>query len=258
MEAISLILRDVSERIGVQRQLDMERDAFLATLSHDLKTPLTVIVGYARLLARRITAPNAPSWLPRAVDQVEASARRSLGMLDDLLDLAHRRMGEAIELDRQPTDLVALVRDAVAAHQSGTPNHRIEMTADSDELVGIWDRQRLERVLDNLLGNSVKYSPSGGLIVVAVRRDGSNARLVVRDRGIGIPPADLALVFDRFARGSNASGFSGTGIGLSSVRDLVDAHGGEVEIDSQVGVGTTVAVRLPIDYRAKPPSSPAA
>lgn len=245
VEVLSCIVRDVSERRRAERQLEAERDAFLATLSHDMRNPLTVIVEYARMLGRRVGA-GAPPWLERPVEQIAASADRSVAMLDELLDLAGARMGRTLALDRAPTDLVALVWRAIAEREGTSTRHRFEVRTDGRDLIGDWDPARLARVFDNLIGNAVKYSPNGGPITVLLERDDDVARVVVRDRGIGIPAADLPRVGDEFARASNAVGFAGAGIGLASVRLLVAAHGGSVEIESEEGRGTTVSVRLPL------------
>jgi signal transduction histidine kinase len=208
---------------------------------------LTGVIAHAQMLARRAGRAEAPEWLPSGLRRIEANARRTTAMLDELLDLARLRMGLRIELDRRPTDLVALARDAVEAQTVATAGHQIELRAQVPELIGIWDRNRLARVLDNLLGNAVKYSPAGGPVRVDVGRTGETARLVVSDRGIGIPSADLPSILERFTRASNARGFAGTGVGLWSVQQLVAAHGGEVEIESQEGMGTTVTVLLPLE-----------
>jgi signal transduction histidine kinase len=167
-------------------------------------------------------------------------------MLNELLDLAQLRTGRPLALNRQPTDLVALARTAAGQHQAATDRHRIEVRAEVAEVVGEWDLNRLARVLDNLIGNAVKYSPDGGAVVVEVGRDDATVRLAVRDSGIGIPAADLPTIFERFTRASNATTQPGTGLGLASVRHLVEAHGGEVSVESQEGVGTTVVVHLPL------------
>jgi signal transduction histidine kinase len=204
------------------------------------------------MLTRRAARTVAPGWLPPGLQQIEANARRMVAMLDELLDLAQLRMGRGLALDRRPVDLVALVGAAVAAHQATTEKHRIELRAVPSALVGAWDRNRVARVLDNLLSNAVKYSPEGGEVVVTVARDGSSARLAVIDRGIGIPAAELPRVVERFTRASNAAGVVGTGVGLWSVQHLVAAHGGEVVIESEEGVGTQVTVRLPLEPGGPP------
>jgi signal transduction histidine kinase len=125
------------------------------------------------------------------------------------------------------------------------------------ELVGVWDRARVERLLENLLNNAIKYSPEGGEVTVTIRleREAGEpwAVLAVQDRGIGIPATDLPHIFERFQRGRNAEGhIAGTGIGLAGVRQVVEHHGGRVTVESQEGRGTTVTVRLPLALAASP------
>jgi len=127
---------------------------------------------------------------------------------------------------------------------------RIEFTSSEPELVGRWDPARLERVVENLIGNAIKYSPDGGAIEVAVRRQGAaesgEAVLTIRDHGIGIPGEDLPHVFERFYRASNVEGRAGTGIGLAGSQQIVRQHGGEIALQSREREGTTVTTTLPI------------
>jgi signal transduction histidine kinase len=232
--------------VTVEREMERQRDAFLATLSHDLKSPVTTILGYARLLGGQAARADASSLLVEATAHIDASARKIDGMLEELVDLARLRMGGSLALDRRPTDLVALAAASVGEHRASTERHRIELRAEPSAMVGLWDRRRLARVLDNLIGNAVKYSPGGGEIAVELGQDGDVAVLTVRDRGIGIPADDLPRVFEPVGRAANATGFAGMGIGLASVRHLVAQHGGDVAIESVEGVGTTVVVRLPL------------
>jgi signal transduction histidine kinase len=172
-------------------------------------------------------------------------------MLDELLDLARLRMGQPLELHRRSTDLVALACDVAAELQPSTEFHQVRVETELDQLVGEWDPSRLGRVLVNLVENAIKYSPSGGDVIVSVGRTdrdtGDWATIAVSDQGIGIPEADLERVFERFQRGSNAVGrVLGTGIGLAGVRDIVELHGGAITLASREGVGTTVSVRLPL------------
>jgi signal transduction histidine kinase len=160
-------------------------------------------------------------------------------------------MGEALALQRQPTDLVSLAQRVTAAQQQSTQRHSIRVEAAVEELVGTWDVNRVARALDNLLGNAVKYSPRGGEIVVTVRREddaaGRWAVLEVRDPGVGIPEADLPRIFERFHRAGNvANEIAGSGIGLSSAREVVEQHGGCIAVTSREGEGSTFTVRLPL------------
>jgi signal transduction histidine kinase len=127
----------------------------------------------------------------------------------------------------------------------------IKLVTEPGELVGAWDKSRLERVIENFYSNAFKYSPTGGEVTVSIGRvsasDGKWAELVVRDRGIGIPAADLPHVFERFHRGANVTGhIAGTGIGLAGVKQIVEQHGGAVRVESVEGKGTAVTVRLPL------------
>ena len=142
-------------------------------------------------------------------------------------------------------DVAALAREAVLQAQHASTRHRLRLDAPA-ELMALVDGPRLQRVLDNLLANALKYSPEGGDIDVALRDEGAAFALSVRDPGIGIPPSEIDAVFERFRRGSNVAGrFSGTGIGLAGVRQIVEQHGGSVEVTSSLGSGSTFTVRLP-------------
>jgi phycocyanobilin:ferredoxin oxidoreductase len=244
-----LVLRGVT----AQRMLEWEKDELLATISHDLKNPLTALEMLAETLrdgAQR-GVPLAPDSIARMTRQMEVSASRMVGMLDELLDLARLRMTRPSELRRRPTDLVTLTREVVAERQRDTSQHRLCVDVQVDAVVGNWDPSRLARVLANLLDNAIKFSPDGGDITLRISQsesagDGS-AVVEVIDRGIGIPSADLGRVFERFHRGSNVVGrVGGTGVGLAGVRDIVEQHGGTVTLASQEGMGTTVSVRLPL------------
>jgi signal transduction histidine kinase len=163
-------------------------------------------------------------------------------------------MGQPLELERAPTDLVNLVTQAVTEVQETTDRHRIELET-IPTLVGEWDAARLERVVRNLLENAVKYSVDDDVIELRLARedDGESAAvLTVHDHGIGIPPEDLPRIFDRFQRGSNVVGkIAGTGIGLAGARQIVEQHGGTITVSSEVRRGTTVTVRLPLTPRAQ-------
>jgi signal transduction histidine kinase len=227
------------------------RDEFTATLSHDLKSPLTFIKGMANLRRRRATATPETQPLIDALEQIENSAGRMAQLLDELVDASRLQAGRPLELRREPIDLVGLARDVIAQHQQTTDRHLLQLMNGVPRLVGVWDRVRLGRVLDNLLGNAVKYSPRGGIIQVCVDFDEQPDRFAfvrVSDRGEGIPEADLPHIFEHFRRGTNVAGrIPGTGIGLSGARRILEQHVGSILVESAVSEGTTVTVRLPLD-----------
>jgi signal transduction histidine kinase len=157
-------------------------------------------------------------------------------------------MGQPLDLEPVPSDLVSLAREVTAEHQQGIESHSVQLESAETELVGIWDQRRLGRVLSNLLDNAVKYSPNGGPIFVRIRRDGAWAIVEVADTGIGIPEVDQTRIFERFQRASNVERrIGGTGIGLASVKHILESHGGTISVQSEEGAGATFTLRLPID-----------
>jgi signal transduction histidine kinase len=234
------------------------RDEFLASAAHDLRTPLTAIKGSVQLLQRQLATgkEDLPDRLHWGLGTINTTATRMAEMIDSLLDVARLQLGRALELERAPTDLVALARAVLAEEEPSSARHEVTVEGD-DAVVGEWDGSRLYRVIANLLDNAVKYSPSGGTVSIAIYAsevDGScEAVLTVRDEGIGIPREDLGGVFERFRRGSNVVGrIAGTGLGLAGARQIVEQHGGTIGIESTEGAGTTVTVRLPLDRRPQP------
>lgn len=265
------VIRDVSERKLAERERAQRigealaraeaeaavqiRDAYLSSISHDLRAPLTTIKGMAQLSlrrARRLDQADA-AQVAAALERIDGAANRMIGMIDELLDLARLEAGRPVDLARQPVDLVALVRQAAAEQQRTTDRHRIIADASVPQLVGEWDPPRLERVLTNLLTNAIKYSPEGGEINVLVRLEQSGpdgepwAILIVQDPGLGIPAADLPHIFERFYRGTNVGvQISGAGIGLAGSKQIVEQLGGSIGVESQEGAGSRFTVRLPL------------
>ncbi len=241
----STIARDISERNALMR----ERETFFAAVTHDLKNPLSAVRGMLQLLRRAArTGPLSSEELMTRLDAINNASRRLGAQLEQLEDVVRLREGHHLVLRRRRSDLVPLILRVVADHQAANSEHEIACAMEVAELVGDWDEQRLERVLDNLLGNAIKFSPAGGRIDLAVERDGQSAVLRLRDRGLGIPPADLPYIFEWFRRGSNvASTIAGTGVGLAATREMVEQHGGSVTAESEPGRGATFTIRLPLD-----------
>ncbi len=229
------------------------RDEVLAVASHDLKSPLTFIKGQAQLLQRLATGAGASqrSSTGEGLARIEAATNKMVRLIDQLLEVARLQMGQSLELERRPTNLVDLARKLAAEHQHTTRGHQIRVQATEPELVGMWDGSQLERVLSNLLANAVKYSPAGGEIMVCVGREADAtdgwAVLAITDQGLGIPAGERRRVFERFCRASNVAGqISGHGVGLAGARQIVEQHGGSISVDSREGAGSTFTVRLPL------------
>jgi signal transduction histidine kinase len=230
------------------------RDETLATISHDLRTPLTSIRGVAQLLQRRIMRGGMdPAEIVERLGRIEEQTTLMARMIDDLLDVARIEAGRPLELHLEPCDLVALAEKVGADVQRSTDLHTIRAVSQVEgPLIGSFDCVRIERVLQNLLSNAVKYSPDGGEVTVLVDRaedaGGAWAIIAVRDQGIGIPPEDVPHIFERFYRASNVGeGIRGTGLGLAGAQQIVQQHGGEISASSLPGLGTTITVRLPVE-----------
>jgi len=220
-------------------------DCIRDLLLHDIRTPLAIVSGCAQLLRRRAAMRRLHVRdVLRYVESIEAAAKRAEQVLDELSRLAGPD-------DRLPprcgtVDLVALVvRTSTQTRALGRP--RITVLSSVKELVGAWDSDRLQHVLTNLFDNALKYSPDGRDVLVTVQRGDDQAVLTVADQGVGIPPAELCQVFEPGYRGSNVAGmFPGTGVGLAGVHQIVAEHRGTITVESQLEVGTTITVRLPI------------
>jgi signal transduction histidine kinase len=230
---------DVSEI----RRLEMVRRDFVANASHELKTPLTAMRGFAETLLD----DDPPEDLRRDfLGSIRANTLRLQNLVDDLLDLSRLESGGWVA-KREPVDARALVEDLWDDLRSRAADRDLSFTLSGDALV-FADEQGLSQVVQNLVDNAIQYTPDGGEIAVTMGEDGPVARLEVRDTGIGIPTAALPRIFERFFRvdpaRSRAGG--GTGLGLAIVRHLVEAMGGEVWAESELGQGTTIVVTLPV------------
>lgn len=241
-----LLEREQMARLRAEEALRVRADV-LTTVAHDLKNPLVLVKGLTQLLQRRASGavPIAGPELVEQLARIDGAATKMTRLINELLDVARLQADQSLTLDRRRTDLVALAHQVVAEYQSSSASHRLGVEETLPELVGLWDLFRLERVLDNLLNNAVKYSPRGGAITVRVRQEGDDAVLEVEDHGLGIPAAALPRLFERFQRAANVGATQGTGLGLVGVRRIVEEHGGRVDIHSQEGQGTTVTIRLP-------------
>ncbi len=223
------------------------RDEFLAVASHELKTPLTPlrlnIQSLQRLIAHGEAGKLSETGLEGVLRRADGHIRRLVGLVDDMLDVS-RITTRRLRLDLEPVDLGAVVRDVLERHQGGLSQAGCSVSmAIAPDVVGRWDRFRVEQVLSNLLTNAMKYAP--GPLEVCVEVDEGTARLVVCDHGPGIATRDQERIFLPFERAVSYMKLSGFGLGLYIVRQIVDAHGGVVHLDSAPGRGSTFIVELP-------------
>jgi two-component system, OmpR family, sensor kinase len=222
------------------------RDDFLSVASHELRTPLTALkleVSNLLRLARQ-DAGSERARLIAKVERIDAQATRLRALIDDLLDVSRLAAG-LIDLHVEPIDLAAVAGEVGARFVDEAARLGSTLTIDARvATIGHWDRERLEQVVANLISNAVKYG-DGKPIEVTVRAEGGHARLVVRDRGLGIAARDQDRIFGRFERASSSGNFGGIGLGLWIVKQIVALFGGAVHVDSSLGAGSVFTVELP-------------
>jgi PAS domain S-box-containing protein len=229
------------------------RDQFLTVAAHELRTPLTALLANAQLLQRHAQRQAIlPERDQRIAKVIVEQAARLNQMIMLLLDISRMQEGR-LSIERVPLDLGALAQQVVEEVRPGISEHTLTYVGPDAPLFIEGDALRLGQVLHNLLQNAIKYSPQGGPVVVQVGRQGDTACLEVIDQGIGIPEASLPQLFQRFFRAPNADerNFSGLGVGLYVVKEVVSLHGGTVSVASEEGRGSTFTVRLPL--LASPP-----
>ena len=245
---ILLALEDITVRLESER----ERQTFMDSLAHDLRNPVAAIRGEGQLMMRRAQRGTLDAErIDRGLRVIEQGTDQMLQIIDEMVDTVYLAAGEPVELNLETVDLGDLVMTTITNARAISPGQEVRLDVRATVTIHA-DRARLRRVIDNVVNNAMKYSPQGGAVSVVVDGDDERERpalIVVSDRGIGIPTMDLPHVFERFHRGSNVDGISGSGIGLSGVRQLVEQHDGEIRVISTEGVGTTVTIRLPIAPR---------
>jgi signal transduction histidine kinase len=231
---------EMSETIMHQRHLQME---FLAGVAHDLRSPLaTVSMGLDRLVHTPVERMGeaARSLLPLLTRQIDRINR----MIADLLDVTAVNSGK-LALDLADVDLRAIVADGQERHAADSPIHPIRVSLPDAPVPVRADRARLDQVLDNLVSNAIRYSPVGGDVALELVTSAGEAVVSVADQGVGIAPEQKAGIFQPFRRLDQTGGVPGLGIGLTVARRIVEAHGGQIEVESERGRGSTFRVRLP-------------
>lgn len=224
------------------RELERRREQFINIVAHDIRTPLSIVIGQAQLIQRFAQDANS---VRKSANAIVVSARRMNTMISDLVDSA-RIEARQLQLKKQPVDLKAFVSDLLERSAGVMNTARIKMDIHPGLPPLFADPDRLERVFTNLLGNALKYSPGETEVLISARRKDGEALISVADRGIGMPPEDIGHVFEAFYRGRGARGTEGLGLGLYIAKMLVEAHGGRIWVESQLGVGTTFYFTIPL------------
>ena len=237
-----VIARDVT----VERRMDRVKDEFIATASHELRTPLTSILGYLEALREGDAGELTPEQ-ERFLDVIARNGERLRHLVDDLLDVARADAGQ-LALAMGEVDLSEVVAEACQAARPVAAERGIALRVDAPAGAAVTgDRTRLGQVVDNLVSNALKFTPSGGTVAVTVARSGGEVVCEVSDTGVGIPAAEQERLFERFYRGSRAAtdAVQGSGLGLAIAKMIVEGHGGGIALASEEGVGTRVRVTLP-------------
>jgi PAS domain S-box-containing protein len=227
------------------REAEEMKSTFISVISHELKTPVALIKGYAGTLSRE-DAEWDRQTLHESLAVIEEEADRLTELIDNLLDASRMQAG-ALKLEIGFVDVAHLAEKTVEKFRTQTSRHRFVLDFPADLPIVPGDELRLRQVLDNLLSNAIKYSPDGGQIRVSGRADDQQVYVAVTDEGIGISKDEQENIFDRFyrVRSSTSQRAKGTGLGLFLVRAFVEAHGGRVWVESQPGQGSTFVFTLP-------------
>ena len=255
-ERVDKATAELRERYDQLKELDRMKSQFLSIASHELKTPITAMSGFLQVALRRVrrmsqggegAAPTAEG-LTSVTDQLEVVYRQTgklARLVDELLDVSRIQTGR-IEFRYGDVDLSELASEVATRMQLTTATHQISVQRDSDNVVRA-DRDHLEQVLNNLVTNAIKYSPSGGEIRIDVRPDDGGVRLSVTDEGIGIPERELEAIFGLFYRSPDraARDAAGMGLGLYISKEIVVRHGGRIWAESSAGKGSTLNVVIP-------------
>jgi signal transduction histidine kinase len=224
-------------------RLSRAKSDFVSIVSHEFRTPLTGIQGFSEMMqSEDLTLDEMREY----AGDINKDAHRLNRMITEMLDLDKMESGR-MEIHREAVDLNAIVNEAADRMRPNAPEHPLTLRLDPTVGVVSGDRDKLTQVMANLLSNAVKYSPDGGEIVVSTRLEGNTAHIVVRDHGMGIPPAALETIFERYGRVESLATrhIQGTGLGLPIVRQIVQLHGGAVWVESAVGEGSVFHVTLP-------------
>lgn len=241
-----ILMQDVTE----QQRLDNMRKEFVANVSHELKTPLTSIKSYTETLLEGAVDDKVIAM--QFLSVIDSESDRMTRLVRDLLQLSNFDY-EKVAWEKGCNDVVDLIRKAVVKMDvtAGSKDMKISFSTDADSMEGFFDNDKIEQVFLNVLSNAIKYSDDSTFIEISLAKDDDKAVISVRDQGIGIPEEDMDRIFDRFYRVDKARSRSlgGTGLGLSISKNIIEGHGGKIEIKSRARRGTEVVFSFPLESK---------
>ncbi|MBI2985585.1 MAG: HAMP domain-containing histidine kinase [Deltaproteobacteria bacterium] len=219
----------------------------VSALAHDIKNPLGIIMGYAEVMADQLSGRGEAKENLEVLDRIQDSAQRIVNLVTGFLEASKAEAGK-ISVAEHPVEFNALIREVAQQQMGDLRKKNISLNVDLDENIPtiIGDKAQLDRVLWNLVGNAIKFTPAGGVITIRSRRDNRYVCVAVKDTGIGIPPDELPLLFSQFRRLKGSAKIEGTGLGLFIVKTIIEAHKGTVQAESADGQGSTFTIRVPI------------
>jgi signal transduction histidine kinase len=237
---------EVRRALSKEQELNQLKSYFVSMVSHEFRNPLTTILGFAEFMrdfGQQLSEEKKQEYLR----QIEESARRMTALLNDVLSIGQAEAGK-LEFNPKPLDVEEFCGDLVEEIKLGnSAQHRIVFSSPSQLNKACMDKNLLRQILTNLLSNAIKYSPEGRTVTFDLVCQDDLAIFHIKDEGIGISPEDQQRLFESFHRGNNVGKISGTGLGLTIVKKAVDLHGGEIAVNSEIGLGTTFSVAIPLN-----------
>ena len=243
-EEVLTIIRDVTSERNVERL----KNEFISTVSHELRTPLTAIVGYLGLLRGGVVS-SIPEQANDMIENANSNAKRLSSLIDDLLDL-QKISGGHIQYSMSDVPISDFIKQTIELNQGYASKYHVKLMCDNlDEKINVRiDENRMHQVMANLISNAIKYSPQGDKVSVQALCNQDQINISVTDNGAGIPQEFRSQVFDKFTQSdsSNTRNVGGTGLGLSISKMIVEAHGGSIDFETEIGKGTIFNIYLPI------------
>ena len=219
----------------------------VSALAHDIKNPLGIIMGYAETMSDQFIGRSEAKGNLEILDRIQESAQRIVNLVTGFLEASKAESGK-LNLEERPVEINSLIREVAQQQMGDLRKKNISLDVELDETIPtvVGDKAQLDRVLWNLVGNAIKFTPGGGRITVSSRHDNGYVCVAVKDTGIGIPKDELPLLFSQFRRLKGSAKIEGTGLGLFIVKTIIEAHKGTVQAESAGGQGSTFTVRVPI------------
>ncbi len=249
LEQIEQQARDLAVAVDQAREANRLKSQFLATMSHELRTPLNAIIGFAEVMMMGL-AGELPSQAKHTTERIHHNSERLLQLIDDVLDISKIEAGR-VEVQRQPIELTALLTDVRQTLQPRADQKQIALTTELDPTLPrrvIGDPQRLEQIILNLGSNAIKFTEKGSVNIAFKRLNPTQWGIVVTDTGIGIPAHAQEIIFEKFRQvdGTSRRAYGGSGLGLAIVKELALLMDGNVRVQSEMNVGSTFTVTLPL------------